>query len=121
MLRVVVESPLRGDFQRNRRYALWCAYHCRTLGEAAYASHLFFTQFLDDRVPEERAFGIAAGLAWAEAGDVRVFYTDLGWSDGMTKAKAAMSSESMFTERMLPPEMLVQFEAGVYPAVTPGF
>ena len=121
MLRVVIESPLKGNFERNRRYALWCAYHCRTLGEAAYASHLFYTQFLDDRIPEERAFGIAAGLAWAEAGDVRAFYTDLGWSDGMTKAKEKMPPESMFAERTLPPEMFERFAAGEYPAVTPGF
>jgi hypothetical protein len=63
MKRVVIESPLSGDFARNKRYALWCAYHCRTLGEAAYASHLFFTQFLDDEDPESRTFGIEAGYA----------------------------------------------------------
>lgn len=117
MKKVVIESPLKGDFERNRRYALWCAYHCRTLGEAAYASHLFYTQFLDDRIPEERAFGIAAGLEWAKGAE-RVFYTDLDWSDGMRGAREALGGD--VNERRLPPEMFEKFDAGEYPAATPG-
>lgn len=35
MILVALESPCVGDFERNRRYALWCAYHCYTKGEAA--------------------------------------------------------------------------------------
>lgn len=58
---------------------------CLLRGEAPIASHLLYTQpgVLDDDVPNERALGIAAGLAWAKVADARVFYMDLGMSRGM--------------------------------------
>lgn len=46
-------------------------------------SHLFYTQFLDDTVPDERLLGIAAGLAWRKVAEKSVVYTDYGISDGM--------------------------------------
>jgi hypothetical protein len=43
-------------------------------GDAPLAVHLLYPGFLDDTVPEERALGIACGLAWLAAADeVRVF------------------------------------------------
>lgn len=117
--KVVVESPLKGDFERNRRYALWCCYHCRTLGEAAYASHLFYTQFLDDEDLVEREFGITAGLEWAACADMRIFYMDLGWSNGMKRALEVAGPE--YEARKLPSRMLEAFERGEYPKTTRGF
>jgi hypothetical protein len=87
MKRVVIESPLAGDFQKNFRYALWCAYDCRLRGESPYASHLFFPLFLNDLEPEQREFGITAGYAWSQHADVFAFYIDLSWSVGMERAK----------------------------------
>lgn len=124
---VVIESPLKGYFTRHRRYALWCAYHCRTLNEAAYASHLFYPQFLDDRDEDDRAFGIAAGLAWAAKADLRVFYVDLGWSDGMLYAANALGIDTnvrvsdKHENRCLPAAMYEKFERGEYPPATPGW
>jgi len=118
--RVIIESPLGGNLVRNRRYALWCARHCYSLGEAAYASHLLYPQFLDDQIPEEREFGILAGFEWATGLDC-VFYTDLGWSSGMLRAKDAMSPNALHEVRRLPPELLAEFEAGEYPPSTRGF
>jgi hypothetical protein len=128
MRRVAIESPLAGDFERNKRYALWCGRHCYLLGEAAYASHLFYPQFLNDQDPVEREFGIMAGFEWAKDGD-RIFYIDLGWSPGMLRARDAMGTEALphglalATEqvRRLPPELLAKFEAGEYPSATSGF
>ena len=40
----------------------------------------------DDSVPEQRALGIAAGLAWREVADYAVFYADYGFSTGMLAA-----------------------------------
>jgi hypothetical protein len=120
MRKVVIESPLAGVFERNRRYALWCAYHCYTLGEAAFASHLLYPQFLDDQVPADREFGILAGFAWAGEND-RVFYIDLGWSPGMLRAKDALAPETLHSVRQLPPEMLARFAAGEFPVATRGF
>lgn len=120
MKRVVVESPLSGDFAKNKRYALWCAYHCRTLGEAAYASHLFFPQFLDDEDPESRTFGIEAGYTWSQAADVVAFYVDFGMSPGMLKAEQRWSNHDR-QYRKLPAEMLAQFAAGWVPKTTRAF
>jgi hypothetical protein len=64
--RVIVESPFAGDIEANVIYARAAVRDCVLRGEAPIASHLLFTQpgILDDNVPEERALGIEAGLAW---------------------------------------------------------
>lgn len=94
---VIIESPLRGatgspeEYERNRVYARRCARFCLVhLDTAPFASHLIYAQpdILDDLNPEERKLGIAAGLEWARRADLRIFFVDYGWSDGMLKAKA---------------------------------
>lgn len=52
-------------------------------GEAPFASHLLYTQILDDDVPEQRTQGIEAGFEWGRAADASVFYFDRGFSNGM--------------------------------------
>lgn len=85
---VVLESPYAGDIKRNLKYARACIRHSLSLGEAPIASHLLYTQpgILKDDVPEERKWGIAAGLAWLSVAHAHVFYIDLGWSNGMRAA-----------------------------------
>jgi hypothetical protein len=65
--------------------------HSIRLGEAPLASHLLYTQFLDDTIPEQRALGIRAGLEFYRVAEACVVYTDLGLSTGMragiTRAK----------------------------------
>lgn len=89
MRRVIIESPYAGDVEQNVRYAKAAMRDCLARGEAPLASHLLYTQpgILDDLVPEEREQGIAAGLAWRHVAEVAVFYTDLGWSSGMQRAR----------------------------------
>lgn len=84
-LRVVIESPYAGEVARNVVYAKACVRDSLDRGEAPYASHLFFTQdgILDDEIPEERATGIEAGLAWGASADVVAVYIDRGVSSGM--------------------------------------
>lgn len=84
---VVIESPLRGDYVKNREYAKKCMLDSLRRGEAPYASHLLFDQpgLLDDTNPEERELGMLAGFAWGEVGVLRAFYTDLGMSGGMIR------------------------------------
>lgn len=127
MKRVVIESPLAGDFQKNFRYALWCAYDCRLRGESPYASHLFFPLFLNDLEPEQREFGIEAGYAWSQHADVFAFYIDLSWSVGMERAKGRWTklmqqgphpSDKKIEHRMLSTELLARFESGEYPPGT---
>ena len=88
MNRIILESPYAGDIKRNIDYARECVRHSLSLGEAPIASHLLYTQegILDDSVPEERMWGINAGLAWKEIADKQVFYIDYGMSKGMEYA-----------------------------------
>lgn len=83
MRRVIVESPYAGDVSRNISYALECCKHSVMMGEAPFASHLFYTQFLDDTVPKERQFGMLCGFSWMFKADAVAVYTDRGISKGM--------------------------------------
>ena len=89
---VIIESPYAGksldDLAANITYARRCLRNSVLLGEAPIASHLLYTQpgVLDDLIPEERELGIQCGLAWSHMADYHVFYTDKGWSPGMTAA-----------------------------------
>ena len=82
---VILESPYAGDVAANVRYARRCIRDSLMRGEAPIASHLLYTQpgILDDGVPEERALGIDAGLAWRKVAEASVVYTDRGISAGM--------------------------------------
>src|ERR1035437_6900166 len=92
MTRVVIESPFAGDVERNMTYA----------SEAAYASHLFFTQVLDDLNPDERQLGIEAGLEWGKAAEKTVVYIDYGISSGMKLGiKAAEEAERKIEYRRI--------------------
>lgn len=104
---VVIESPLAGDFNRNIKYARLCALDCLQKGEAPYASHLFFTQMLDDEMIEERELGIKAGFLWANAAAKRVVYDDFGMSVGMERGIAHGKSIGQEIEyRKLPKSLM---------------
>lgn len=92
---VIVESPYAGDIETNLAYARKACAHCILQGEIPYASHLFFTQFLDDKEPTERETGLTAGYAfWRQANKV-VFYVDRGMSPGMQRARMRAVSIGM--------------------------
>ena len=86
MRRVIIESPYAGDIQRNTGYARRAMWDCLHRGEAPLASHLLYTQVLDDATYDDRELGLHAGWAWQDVADVTVVYTDLGISDGMRRA-----------------------------------
>jgi hypothetical protein len=97
---VVIESPFAGDVWRNVNYARAAMRDCIRRGETPYASHLLYTQqgILDDEKPDQRALGIEMGFQfWNHAARV-IFYTDLGWSRGMTAAKARLETEHVYRE-----------------------
>jgi hypothetical protein len=100
MRRVILESPYAGNVERNLAYARRCIRDCLTRGEAPIASHLLFTQpgILRDDVPEERALGIAAGLAWLPIADAMVVYVDHGVSESMCQAMIAAQRASLKVE-----------------------
>jgi hypothetical protein len=95
MIRAMLESPLKGDYERNRAYARACMRDALLVhGEAPFAMHLLYAQegILDDTNPTERKLGIAAGLEWSRKADAVVVYTDLGITEGMALAIEKASS-----------------------------
>ena len=108
---VIVESPLRGDFVRNQRYARLCLLHCLQRGEAPLASHLLYahSDILDDAVPQERTLGMEAGFAWGEKADLVAVYTDLGISSGMLDGVKRAGERQISVEyRKLPEHLLAR-------------
>ncbi len=85
MIRVILESPYKGDVEKNLTYLRRCLRDCLKRGEAPFASHGLYTQkdVLDDNDPEERKLGIEAGLQWGIKAEKSVVYVDKGISDGM--------------------------------------
>lgn len=96
---VIIESPYAGDIEANEEYARKALLDSLKRGEAPIASHLLYTQVLDDNVPEQRELGIDAGLAWRIKCDYAVFYIDRGWSSGMGEAKR------IYEENLIPYEL----------------
>jgi hypothetical protein len=82
---VILESPFAGDVVANIEYARAAVRDSLSRGEAPIASHLLYTQegILDDDIPDERKWGIDAGLAWSVVSTGTVVYIDLGISSGM--------------------------------------
>ena len=81
-----VESPFR-DFPLSVRYLEKCLEKCVERGLSPYASHKMLTSVLNDNNKEERDLGITMGLEISSQLDIRIFFTDYGWSDGMRAAK----------------------------------
>ncbi len=82
---VIIESPFAGDLDKNIKFARACMRDSLSRGESPFAMHLLYTQegILDDDIPEERNWGIEAGLAWGKHASKTVVYTNLGISGGM--------------------------------------
>lgn len=70
---VVVESPLAPrdgyTFEQNIQLARNACRYAVLAGYSPYASHLFFPQFLNDYLVDERTLGIDAGLDWSRHAD----------------------------------------------------
>ena len=98
MITVIVESPYAADtpsgIARNLDYLRDCAMDCLHRGEAPFASHALYTQWLDDSMPGERRLGIEAGLAIGARLEKTVVYTDLGITPGMRQGIDRAERES---------------------------
>ncbi len=95
---VIIESPYAGEVQLNVEYARAALRDSLARGEAPFASHLLYTQVLDDLVPEQRSQGIAAGFAWGQRAALHAFYVDRGISGGMRSALARVLDEGLAYE-----------------------
>lgn len=86
---VVLESPYssqstKGLVERHN-YAKAILNDSISRGEAPFLSHLFYTQFLNDKLKAERRLGMEVGWAVLRKADLVAVYLDLGWSDGMVE------------------------------------
>lgn len=111
MRRVIIESPFAGDLAKNHTYLGMAVRHSLSLGESPYASHGFFTNFLDDTNPEERNLGILAGLEWSNVADAVFYYLDLGMSPGMLFAlERHAKAGSLIDARLLAKQEFFEFK-----------
>ena len=109
---VIIESPYAGDIEANVEYARACMRDSLNREEAPIASHLLYTQpgILRDDVPEERQWGIDAGLAWRSVAELAAFYVDRDWSGGMIAARKLYREEGFpYEVRTLAGEIIERF------------
>lgn len=85
MTRVIILSPFKGDISANVEYGWRCVIDSMKRGEAPWASHLFYTQIMEDSDPAQRSLGFACEFAWLKAADLIAVYVDRGLSSGMIK------------------------------------
>lgn len=85
MFKVIIESPFRGDINKNVKYAQKCMLDSLKRGEAPFLSHLLYPLVLEDSNEKERYIGIIAGLEWGRVADLRAVYIDYGITSGMKK------------------------------------
>jgi len=83
MKKVILETPYSGDVEANTKYARECMLDCLKRDEAPFASHLLYTQVLDDTALDQRHWGMDAGFEWGKVAEAVVVYTDRGISRGM--------------------------------------
>lgn len=66
MMNVYICSPLSGDIEGNiRKVKGYCSFAV-SQDCMPWAPHIYFTQFLNDDVPEERQAGVSEGIKWLE-------------------------------------------------------
>jgi hypothetical protein len=114
MKRVIIESPFSatsglGSVAANVEYARKCCLDAVMRQENPFASHVFYTQFLDDENPQHRTIGIGLGFDWWAQADLVVFYVDNGMSNGMKDALAKCVMEDIpFEKRSLKSVELIE-------------
>ena len=80
---VIIESPYMGNVKSNVAYAQKCMSDSLLRGESPFASHLLYTQVLDDTKEIERLTGMSRAFNWYRHADLMAVYTDKGISKGM--------------------------------------
>jgi hypothetical protein len=83
---VILCSPYAGDVEGNVSFAKQAMLDSIKRGEAPLASHLLYTQVLDDRAKDERAAGLAMEQSWLVSAARVVVYYERGISRGMAEA-----------------------------------
>ena len=92
--RVFVSSPLSADTQLDMEInQVKAVSHClflSDLGFAPYAPHIICTQWLNDKVPQERCAGIDIGLSFLSVCSINfAFLHHNRWTTGMIQEREA--------------------------------
>lgn len=88
-------SPFRGAETRNIEYAKEITKAAIKQGYAPITPHLYITQCLNDRIPEERERGIGVGIALLDVCEVVIVGADFGISEGMQKEIAVAKEKGI--------------------------
>lgn len=106
MKKIYVCSRLAGDIENNiekaKGYARFVVKEC---GAIPIAPHIYFTQFLDDTLPEDRAFGTMAGLMLLSDCDELWYFGD-SVSQGMVREIIAAKEQNIPVRYISNEEML---------------
>ena len=95
MKKIYVCSRLAGDIENNIEKAKgYARFVAKEYGAIPIAPHIYFTQFLDDTVPEERAFGTMAGLLLLSDCDELWYFGD-SVSQGMVREIIAAKKQNI--------------------------
>lgn len=99
MKKVYICSPYRAkdgaELDRNIDYAQQLTRQALNSGYAPVTPHLYMTQCLDEDKPEERARGMAAGLALLKSCDFVLLGNKYGISEGMNAEIRTAKAEGM--------------------------
>lgn len=84
---IYVCSPYKGDIETNTEAAKKYCRYINKRGSIPLCPHIYFTQFLNDDVPEERNAGMEHALLWLGACDKMYVFLDNNRtvSEGMQK------------------------------------
>ena len=95
MKKIYVCSRFGGNIEKSiQKTKKYCEYVVKACGAIPIAPHIYFTQFLDDDTPEERAFGTLAGLQLLSECDELWYFGDL-ISRGMITEIIAAKEQSI--------------------------
>ena len=85
---VYICSPCRGDYENIIQNArIYCAWAMLNFPDVVpIAPHIYFTQFLNDKLPDERTLGMDAGMALLDMCDEL-------WVYGVDSPSAGMRAE----------------------------
>ena len=100
-MRVIIESPYADNLVNGGQYLAYarkCLWDSLMRRESPFASHLLYTQVLDDKISEQRKLGMDLALDWYDAAEICAIYMDHGISDGMRRGIEYAQSIGLKTE-----------------------
>jgi hypothetical protein len=100
MKKVYICSPYRAkdgaELDRNIDYAQQLTRQALEAGLAPITPHLYMTQCMDDKKPEERARGMAAGLTLLKGCDFVIAGVKYGITEGMDRGNGQRNTYSKY-------------------------